>query len=149
MRIKQEEKKIEDDMKYLKYRATKKLKESAIGFLLKWLEGDIIVGPSLGCFVLAMLNKNNFHTVQSIYGINDFKQFEKLHYKQRFIYILDSPPDFTKYSANHTSLKNIVDGLHSSVFGGSVLNDVDGKPNSLREQICQVPIDLSTGGALY
>jgi hypothetical protein len=62
-------------------RPPKNQKPSAIGFLLKWLEGNQIVGPSLECFVLAMMNKSTFENVKAIYGISDFKEFEKLHYK--------------------------------------------------------------------
>jgi|DEB0MinimDraft_12_1074336.scaffolds.fasta_scaffold35193_2 hypothetical protein len=58
-----------------------KSKPTAISFLLKWVEGGYIVGPSLGCFVIAMINKKTLKMVKTMYGVKDFKEFEKLNAK--------------------------------------------------------------------
>lgn len=50
--------------------------------ILRYVEGDHIVGPSLHSFKLSMLSTKMYNFVTKVYGVSNFTEFAKLYAKQ-------------------------------------------------------------------
>ena len=65
--------------------------------ILRLIEGDFIVGPSLNTFKLAMLSTKMFKFVSQIYNISNFTEFARLFARQQILLQLENPPDIQNF----------------------------------------------------
>lgn len=92
--------------------------------ILQFLEGNHLVGPGLETFKLAMLNRKMHAFIKQKYDVIDFREFAVLHSKQSMLELFEKQPSFSKYSNNHSYIKNVQTALASPVCGGPVLGPI-------------------------
>jgi len=65
--------------------------------VLRYLEGQFLVGPSLEMFKVACLSKKMSSLIKKVYKVTDFSVFASPYTKKKIIGALESPPNLSKY----------------------------------------------------